>query len=145
MREGLEYRLINAAKVAKNFAEFIDTVTEKRYPISRVKRLLIHMLMNLTEKKVAELHDADFIRVLAFNDVGKSLLKKIRAVSNLPIVTKLSKHLTERELFDENILPYKKNLALDVIATDLRGILFDVPITPRQDFLTSPQCSQPTA
>lgn len=139
MREGLEYRLINAAKSAKTFAEFIDAVTEKRYPISRVKRLLLHMLMNLTEKKVAELHDADFIRVLAFNDVGKILLKKIRAVSNLPIVTKLSKYLAERELFAENILPYKKNLALDVIATDLRGILFNIPLTPRQDFLTSPQ------
>ncbi len=142
MREGLEYRLLNAAKSAKNFAELVNAVTEKRYPISRVKRLVLHTLMNLTEKKIAELHDADFIRVLAFNDAGKILLKNIRAVSNLPIVTKVTKHLSERELFDENILPYKKNLALDVIATDLRGILFDMPLTPRQDFLKSPQIVQ---
>lgn len=139
MREGLEFRLISAAKSAKTFDAFINAVTEKRYPISRVKRLLLHTLMNLTEKKVAELQAADFVRVLAFNAAGKTLLKKIRAASTLPIVTKVTKHLSERELFDENILPYKKKLALDVLATDLRGILFYVPITPRQDFFTSPQ------
>ncbi|MBR5913923.1 MAG: nucleotidyltransferase [Selenomonadaceae bacterium] len=137
MREGLEYRLINAAKSAKTFDEFVNSITGKRYPISRVKRLLLHLLMNLTEEKICELQDADFVRVLAFNDVGKTLLKKIRATSSLPIVTKVTKHLNERQLFDENILPYKKNLSLDILSTDLRGILFDVPHIPRRDFTES--------
>ena len=137
MREGLEYRLINAAKSAKTFAELVEKITEKRYPISRVKRLLLHLLMNLTEEKMLELSDADFVRVLAFNDFGKTLLKKIRATSSLPIITKVTKHLTERQLFDEKISPYKKNLALDILSTDLRGILFNVPHKPRRDFVES--------
>lgn len=137
MREGLENRLVNAAKSAKTFDELVNAVSSKRYPISRVKRLFLHTLMNLTEEKILELDAADFVRVLAFNDVGKSLLKKIRQASNLPIVTKVTKHLNEHELFSENILPYKKNLALDVLATDLRGILFNVPQTPRRDFTES--------
>lgn len=135
MREGLEYRLINAAKSAKTFSEFVNAVTGKRYPISRVKRLLLHLLMNLTEEKILELQDADFVRVLAFNDAGKILLKKIRATSSLPIVTKVTKHLNERQLFDEKISSYQKNLALDVLSTDLRGILFNVPHIPRRDFV----------
>ena len=134
MREGLEYRLINAAKTSKTFDEIVEKITEKRYPISRVKRLLLHMLMNLTKEKILELQNADFVRVLAFNDVGKTLLKKIRANSNLPIITKVTKHLNERQLFDEKISPYQKNLALDVLSTDLRGILFNVPHIPRRDF-----------
>ena len=136
MREGIENRLINAAKSAKTFDELVNAVTERRYPISRVKRLFLHMLMNLTEEKISELEDGNFVRVLAFNDDGRILLKKIRQASTLPIVTKVSQHLNERELFDENILPYKKNLALDILTTDLRGILFSTPQFPRQDFLT---------
>ena len=135
MREGLEYRLIGAAKSAKTFDELVNLVTERRYPISRVKRLFLYTLMNLTAKKVAELEGGDFVRILAFNDDGRALLKKIRQASTLPIVTKVTKHLNERELFDENILPYKKNLALDVLSTDLREILFSKPQIFRQDFL----------
>ena len=134
MREGLEYRLINAAKSAKTFDELVQAVVDKRYPISRVKRLLLHLLMNLTADKIFELQDSDFVRVLAFNDVGQILLKEIRKASNLPIITKVTKHLNERQLFDEKISPYQKNLALDVLSTDLRGILFNVPNTPRRDF-----------
>lgn len=137
MHEGLEYRLINAAKSAKTFDEFLKSVSNKRYQISRIKRLLLHLMMNLTEEKVFELQDADFVRVLAFNDVGKILLKEIRKVSNLPIITKVTKHLNERQIFDEKISPYQKNFALDVLSTDLRGILFDVPNTPRRDFVES--------
>lgn len=136
MREGLEHRLINAAKSAKTFDELVNAIASKRYPISRVKRLLLYVLMNLTDEKILELQNANFARVLAFNSNGQALLKKIRAASNLPIVTKVSQHLNERELFDENISPYKKNLALDVLTTDLRGILFETPKFPRQDFLS---------
>ena len=137
MREGLENRLIAAAKSAKTFDELVNSMSNKRYPISRVKRLLLHLMMNLTEEKIFELGDADFVRILAFNDVGKILIKKIRESSSLPIVTKVTKHLTERELKDEKILPYKKNLALDVIATDLREILFEVPQKFHRDFTES--------
>ena len=138
MREGLEHRLLNAAKSSKTFNELVNAIVSKRYPISRVKRLLLYVLMNLTAEKVLELQDADFIRVLAFNEVGQALLKKIRKTSSLPIVTKVTQHLTEKKLFDEKILPYKKNLASDVIATDLRGILFKTPRPFRKDFLTTP-------
>lgn len=138
MREGLENRLINAAKSAKTFDEFVSNIASKRYPISRIKRLLLYVLLNITAEKISELQDADFVRVLAFNEVGQALLKKIRTTSSLPIVTKISQHLTERELFDEKIFPYKKKLALDVLSTDLRGILFTTPRSPRQDFLSTP-------
>ena len=136
MREGLEFRLISAAKSAKTFDELLNAVTERRYPVSRIKRLFLYTLMNLTTKKIFELEGGDFVRVLAFNDDGRALLKKIRQESTLPIVTKVAKHLNERELFDENILPYKKNLALDVLTTDLREIL---SLTPklRRDFFQS--------
>lgn len=133
MIEGLENLLIKSAQSAKNFSELINSMTSRRYQTSRIKRLLLYFLLNLTSEKISEVEGADFVRVLAFNERGQKILKKIRQSSNLPIVNKVSPHL-------KNIsTPYQKNLAMDLAATNLRGILFDVPKIPNQDFLTSPQ------
>lgn len=132
MGEGLENLLISSVKSAKNFSELINSMTSRRYQTSRIRRLLLYFLMNLTAEKIFELNDANFVRVLAFNERGQKILKKIRQTSSLPIVDKISKHIHGEEL-------YKKNLSIDLAATNLRGILFDIPKTPNQDFLISPQ------
>ncbi|MBQ9441533.1 MAG: nucleotidyltransferase family protein [Selenomonadaceae bacterium] len=133
MSEGLENLLFESAKSAKNFPELINFMTSRRYQTSRIKRLLLYFLLNLTAEKISEIETADFVRVLAFNERGRKILKKIRQNSPLPIVNKVSSHLKK---ISE---PYQKNLSVDIIATNLRGILFDVPKIPNQDFLTSPQ------
>ncbi len=139
MREGLEFRLIKSAKSAKTFDEFISGIVGRRYHEGRVKRLLLRFLLDLTEEKISEINSADYVRVLAFNERGKNLLKKIRDNSDLPIVTKVTQHLTGRDFERKNFSDaYKKNLALDCVASNLRGILFDVPKKPGQDFLNSP-------
>lgn len=138
MAEGIEFRLAETARAARTFDELILGVTNRRFPISRVKRLLIHFLLDFKEPVLG-----DYARVLAFNERGQALLKKIRAASSLPVVTKVSKHLTSREIFSGEILaPYKKNLAFDLRATDLREILFEVPKPARQDFFISPRCQR---
>ncbi len=137
MVEGLEFRIIDAARSAKNFDELIKKIVSRRYPTSRVKRLLLHLLIGLTAEEISQVDD--FARVLAFNERGRILLKRIRAESTLPIVTKVAQHLTSRDILENRLVePYKKNLALDVVATDLRGILFDCSRPAGQDFLTSP-------
>ncbi len=133
MSEGLENLLFESAKSAKNFPELINFMTSRRYQTSRIKRLLLYFLLNLTQEKISEIETADFVRVLAFNERGRKILKKIRQNSPLPIVNKVSSHLKKVSA------PYQKNLSVDIIATNLRGILFDVPKIPNQDFLTSPQ------
>lgn len=139
MREGLEFRIIKSAKSAKTFDEFISGIVNRRYREGRVKRLLLRFLLDVTEEKISETDSVDYVRVLAFNERGKNLLKKIRAVSDLPIVTKFTQHLTGRDFERKNFSDaYKKNLALDCVASNLRGILFDVPKKPGQDFLISP-------
>lgn len=137
MNEGIEFRLLESARTAKTFGELVAGVVNRRFPISRVKRLLLHFLLDVTPEKLAALED--YARVLAFNERGRILLKKIRAASALPIVTKVAKHLTSREIAAGKIsAPYKKNLAFDLPATDLREILFEYPKGFRQDFLRAP-------
>lgn len=130
MNEGIEFKLIESARTAKNFFELAGGVVNKRFPVSRVKRLLLHFLLGVTFFEVG-----DYARVLAFNERGKFLLKKIRTASTIPIVTKVAKHLNSKEIFAGRIMePYKKNLALDLLSTDLRETLFEVPKNLRQDF-----------
>ena len=132
MSEGIEFKLIESARVAKNFSELVNGVVNKRFPVSRVKRLLLHFLLNVTSETFLEI--GDYARVLAFNERGQKLLKKIQ----IPTVTKVAKHLTSKEILAGKIIePYKKTLTLDLLATDLRESLFSVPKNLRQDFLIS--------
>lgn len=137
MREGLEFLLIKSARTAKNYSELLGGMVGKRYQLSRIRRLLLYFLLEVTEEIFSE--TADFVRILAFNGRGRLLLKKISQATDLPIITKFTKHLSRREFESRKILsPYKKILALDAAATDLREILFDRPRNFRQDFLRSP-------
>ncbi len=135
MTEGLEYRLLNASS-AKNFAELVNILIGRRYTASRIRRLLIYVLLDLTAAEVAELDATTCARVLAFNERGRSLLKKISA----PTITKLTKHLNRRDLYEHRrpLEPYQKILRLDVLATDLRAILFETPRDLQSDFSTPP-------
>lgn len=134
MTEGLEYRLVNAA--AENFSELVKILTARRYTASRIRRLLLHVLLGVTADEIAELDAATCVRVLAFNQRGRALLKKIPA----PVVTKLAKHLNRRDLHirSRTLEPYQKILLRDVQATDLRAILFRTPRPPYADFTASP-------
>lgn len=124
MNEGLENLLIKSSKVAKNFSELVNFMTSRRYQTSRIKRLLLYFLLNLTTEKIFEIENADYIRPLAFNDKGQKILKKIRQSSNLPIVNKISKHLNRREIEHGKIFePYKKNLLIEITVEKLRKIL----------------------
>lgn len=135
MTEGLEFRLLNATS-AKNFSELIKILIGRRYTASRIRRLLLHFLLDVTSEQISELGAATCPRVLAFNECGRALLKKITA----PIITKVTRHLNRRDLYERRrvLEPYQKILLLDVLATNLRGILFAPPQMPLRDFSTPP-------
>ena len=135
MAEGLEFRLLNAAS-AKNFFELVKILTGRRYTASRIRRLLLHFLLNVTAKEIAELDAATCPKILAFNERGRELLKKISA----PIITKLTKHINRRDFYERRRIlePYQKILLYDVLATNLRGLLFEPPRDFWKDFSTPP-------
>lgn len=134
MTEGLEHRLLNAT--AENFPALVETLTARRYTASLIRRLLLHVLLDVTAAEVAELDAATCARVLAFNTHGRALLKKV----NAPVITKVTKHLNRRDVYERRrpLEPYQRILLRDVQATDLRGLLFATPRPPLQDFSAPP-------
>ena len=136
MTEGLEFRLLNAASQAKNFSELVTFVVGRRFTASRVRRLVLYTLLDVTGELIAEADSSTCARVLAFNERGRRLLKKI----SVPVVTKPVKHLTRRDFTvgTRPLTPLQKILRTDVLATDLRATLFEPPKPRYSDFILSP-------
>ncbi|MBE7037906.1 MAG: nucleotidyltransferase family protein [Ruminococcaceae bacterium] len=68
--DGLCERLIKCAKESASLDEFYNLSTSKRYTKSRIKRCVKCAILDV--KKASKL---DYIRVLAFNDKGREILK----------------------------------------------------------------------
>lgn len=69
--------------------DFLDKIQSKRYKKVRIKRFLLNYLLNVN-LDIKKLYDEnlEYIKVLAFNENGKNILKKIKENSNIKIITK---------------------------------------------------------
>lgn len=107
--EGLENRLKSASISAYDIQSLIDNVYSKRYSKARIRRIITAALLgidkNIIQSKIS------YIRILAFNDIGRQILKEIKRKSKLPIITKLS------DFKDKNPL-----LEKDILATDIASL-----------------------
>ncbi len=75
MEEGLWNRVYEVCKNTNNFDDFMKEFVNKRYTLSRTKRILCHILLNLNvNEREAVGKELPFVRVLAFNSKGAKLL-----------------------------------------------------------------------
>lgn len=97
MVEGIEHRLIKAAKTEQHVEGFINQVKTKRYTRTRIMRLLIHLLLNLdtTTVKIAidQIDQLPAVRSLAQSSTGENYLKTIRKSQSIEVLTKIGKDL----------------------------------------------------
>ena len=91
--------------------------------MSRVKRTILHILLNSGEK-IPEF--SPYARVLSLNTTGAKILKRIKKESDIKIITK-----PDKEYEKENI-----SFALDVKATDIRNL--SMGKRNGEDYLVSP-------
>lgn len=138
--EGLENLLKQAAQ-ASTLAEALQLCTSKRYTTSRIRRLFMQLLLDVPRWRWEDNAPA-YLRVLAFNDTGRQLLKQMKATASLPIITGLYRNWPQRlqhlQLRQQQI--YSQQLLLELRATELWSLLQLNPSLNRSgnDFLTSP-------
>ena len=142
VNEGIEHRIHREALSAQSYAEIIEAVRSKRYPLARIRRLLLHTLFSLTKEAASRFDDAGplYARVLAFNDKGRRILRNIREQTKLPVVTKLSRFLPARALDAGQLSPAQEMLAFDLKATVISSLASNPVGHPpaNADFLISP-------
>lgn len=82
--EGLENKIAKSVKISATYSQIIDNIRSKRYPTSRIKRLVTCAFLDIDDfwyKKTVP-----YIKVLGFTEVGKAHLKNIAKTVPLPII-----------------------------------------------------------
>lgn len=120
--EGLENKIYRAIKEGKSFFEVAELIKSKRYTMSRIRRILFSIILDLKKDMSAE--NPQYIRVLGMNDCGKKLLKEMKEKATLPVIIKTADFSSPM-------------LSKDILATDV-SYLSTKEKTLGMDFLTSP-------
>ncbi len=124
VKEGLEYKIKDAANSCNNLDTFFDIVKSKRFTHTRLQRILLYSLLNITkEDMLLSKKITPYIHVLGLNSNGRNLLSQIsKANPELNIITSVKKfentctdinlkHILEKDILATNIytLAYTKN------------------------------------
>ena len=84
--EGLENLLYQAAHRECTLEALCMAVKSKRYPLSRIRRMVFLAALGVTKADAAGL--PPYLRVLAANETGRGLLREMKDRAALPILTK---------------------------------------------------------
>lgn len=100
--EGLEFLFKKYINKAKDIYEFIDLVSSKRYPKTRIQRNIIYILTNLTKNQLKSI-EIDYLRILGMNNKGQQYLKMIKNDTHFKIITTFSKHKNKGLDFEKKV------------------------------------------
>ena len=120
--EGLENVLKKASNETTEIEKIIDMMKSKRYTRTRIQRILLHALLNITKDEVNNYkYNPQYIRVLGFTKTGEKLLTQIYNKSNLPIVTSVSKFLKSANETG------RRMIEKDILATNIYTLGYEIP------------------
>lgn len=90
--EGLENKIQNEILDSYTYEDFIFKLKSKRYELSKIKRMLIHILLDTTKEDFDNLKNckSNYAHILAFNHDKKDLLSYISKNSKIPILTSIN-------------------------------------------------------
>jgi predicted nucleotidyltransferase len=86
--EGIENRLHSAIAISRTLDELYGYVKTKRYTHSRIRRLILQAFLGISAKDITG--EIPYVRVLGFNDVGRSILKEMKFNATIPVIMKAS-------------------------------------------------------
>ncbi|MCF0135010.1 MAG: nucleotidyltransferase family protein, partial [Lachnospiraceae bacterium] len=94
--EGLENRISACALTAGSYRELVDSIRSRRYPASRIQRILLNSLLDIRSDRKEALGFSlgpSYIRVLGCRPDSRDLLGQLKKNSSLPCVIKPSDDL----------------------------------------------------
>ena len=115
--EGLEFSIKKAANSCNNIKEFLDITKSKRYTLTRLQRILLYVLLDISKEdiRLSKKIDTPYIRILGFTENGKRLVSEIASKnSSLPLITSVKKFIDTNT--DSNLNTMLKK---DILATNI--------------------------
>lgn len=89
--EGIAKNLKKEITNIANIDSLIKSVKSKRYTYNKISRMLLHILCNFTKEKANLFKKISYLRILGFNDKGRSYLNKVKKDLDIPIISKITK------------------------------------------------------
>ena len=133
--EGLENKIKNQIRKSEDLQQLIQAVISKRYTETRIKRVLIHSILNLNKHKINSIinNKVNYCRVLAFSKNGAKLLRLIKneELNHLPIITNINKEIAAQD--KEWLL-----MDFDILASDLYNLLGNAKLYENSDYVVRP-------
>jgi len=93
VNEGIENKIYQNVFTANTLSDLQLSIKSKRYTLTKIKRTLNNILLGITKanmEKVKNINPIPYVRILAFNDKGREILKTIKNSSEINIINKFS-------------------------------------------------------
>lgn len=92
MEVGFENRLYEGAVKFSNYEDFFKSISNRRYTMGRVQRVLTHTLLGLTTSMSEEVKKSiPYVKILGFNSKGREYLNYLKQFENKKIITSYKK------------------------------------------------------
>jgi predicted nucleotidyltransferase len=129
--EGLEFKIKDAANSCNNLEDLINTIKSKRYTRTRIQRILLYALFNITKKDISDAYKiVPYIRVLGMNSRGKLLLSRISRINKkIQIVTSLKRYI---DACNNKVI--KNMLEKDILATNIYTLGYEYDSKANLDY-----------
>ena len=133
--EGLEYNIKKAADSCNKLNTLIDFIKSKRYTQTRIHRILLYSLLNITKRDIETSRKIiPYIRVLGFDENGRRLLSEITRVNpKINMITSVNKFMQVKPKNKEDKLQIEM-LKKDILATDIYTLGYEDESKGNLDF-----------
>ena len=129
--EGLGSKLRSEFRYASGWDDLTQRLKSKRYTMTRVQRVLIHIITGITRETVKGA--LPYIRILALNDRGAAHLKAVKksGISGLPFIDNIKSDL--------KVNPQVKSaFEKGIMATDIYNIALGRDLYSYSDYVKNP-------
>ena len=129
--EGLENAIKNASNSCNNLSKVINMIKSKRYTQTRIQRILLYILLNITKKDMyLSRKNIPYARILGYSPQGKELISEIyKANPKITLITSVKNFLDS-----SNNKTYKYMLNKDILATNIYTLAYKNNSTANLDY-----------
>ena len=121
--EGIENKIVKASYEASDFDDLLKRIKSKRYPLSRIKRILLSFLIGIKRNDISDILLAKpVVRILGIRKDSTDLLSMLSSDPSVKLVTNLSGTDIPRDT------------ELSIQASNIRGLLCNPPKRHNSDF-----------
>lgn len=129
--EGLENRAKRFTKQAVSFQHWIELMKTKRYTVTRLQRMAVHILTQTTKEEINAFYNSSsvpYVRLLGLTQTGRSYFNKQKKEMDVPVYTSLNRKNQHALALDEKVSSIYYQIIPQQGREHLRQAEFNLPL-----------------